>query len=65
MFTPPADIERLAIAIGSVTTSAELRMELGGRALERAAGFSWDRCAGETLDVYHDAVAESGHTGFR
>jgi glycosyltransferase involved in cell wall biosynthesis len=54
--TPPLDLERLAAAIRSVTTSAELRMDLAGRGLERAARFSWDRCARETLAVYRDAM---------
>jgi glycosyltransferase involved in cell wall biosynthesis len=54
--TPPADIERLTAAVRLMTSSVELRKELASRGLERAARFSWDRCADETLAVYRDAM---------
>jgi glycosyltransferase involved in cell wall biosynthesis len=53
---PPGAIEAWAGAIARVAGSADLRAELAARGLERAAAFSWDRCARETLDVYRDAA---------
>ena len=61
---PPGDIAALASAIAAVAGSAGHRRELSGRGLERAACFSWDRCAAETLEVYRQA-ASGGWTTFR
>jgi glycosyltransferase involved in cell wall biosynthesis len=65
MLTPPGHVERLAAAIRSVTSSAELRKDLASRGLERATRFSWDRCAHETLAVYRDAMDDGKQLGFR
>jgi glycosyltransferase involved in cell wall biosynthesis len=53
-------VGRLEAAMRSIAASAELRADLRGRGLERAALFSWDRCARETLSVYLDAGGNSG-----
>jgi glycosyltransferase involved in cell wall biosynthesis len=62
--TPPADIERLTAAVRLVTSSVDLRKELASRGLERAARFSWDRCAHETLAVYRDAMTDGKPLSF-
>jgi glycosyltransferase involved in cell wall biosynthesis len=60
LLTPPRDVGRLAGAMRSISASAELRADLRGRGFERAALFSWDRCARETLSVYLEAAGNSG-----
>ena len=53
----PADVDQLAADLRDVVASAELRASLRERGLAQAKKFSWDRCARETLDVYHEAAA--------
>ncbi len=53
---PPNEPSALAAALREVTESASLRDSLGRAALARARDFSWDRCAGQTLEVYRRAV---------
>lgn len=48
----PYDVDALAAAITRVLSDAELRAELRARGLARAAQFTWERAARETLDVY-------------
>lgn len=48
----PASVPEMAEAIRAVWTDAELRAEMRARGIERAAGFSWKRAAGETIAVY-------------
>jgi glycosyltransferase involved in cell wall biosynthesis len=52
----PDDAAALADAMLQLSNDEALRRELGRRARVRAAGFSWARCARETLQVY-EAVA--------
>lgn len=52
----PNDDERLAQAIEAVLTRPELRARLVARGKARAAGYSWERCAQETVEVYRQAV---------
>jgi glycosyltransferase involved in cell wall biosynthesis len=42
----------LADALARATSDADLRSELVHRGIERAATFTWERTAGQTLDVY-------------
>ncbi len=49
----PTAVEALAEAMQRVLSDAGLRGDLRRRGLERAAGFSWERCARETVQVYH------------
>lgn len=53
----PTDTEALAQALADVLTNPDLRADLAARGRRRAAQFSWDRCAGETLAVYQEAIS--------
>ena len=53
----PSCVEELAAALVAVADQPALRAELREKGLRRAAGFSWRRCAEETLAVYREAVA--------
>ena len=48
----PRNVEEIAQAIARVLDDAELRDELRAKSLVRAAQFSWERAARETLEVY-------------
>ena len=48
-----------ANTIVKVITDANLRDYLVNRGLQRAANFSWEQCARETLQVYETALTES------
>lgn len=56
LLVPPDDLEKLAVALRDVANSEELRHSLSERGWTRSRDFSWDRCARETLAVYHDAA---------
>ncbi len=53
----PDDIEGLTVAMHRILTDESLRREMRAKGLARAATFSWERTARETLDVYRK-VAE-------
>lgn len=48
----PTDVEAWAVAMQQLLTNTTLREELREKGLRRAEGFSWQRTARETLDVY-------------
>ncbi len=52
LLVEPDDIEAIAHAMFRLADDAQLRSELSRRSLRRSAGFSWERCACETLAVY-------------
>jgi len=54
----PSDCEGLARRMELVLTDAALRQGLRERGLERAAQFSWDRTARETVAVYRQVVRD-------
>ncbi len=54
---PPADTDALARTLAQVVNTPELGNDLRHKGLRRAAGFSWRRCAEETLAVYREAAA--------
>ncbi len=55
---PPEDPEALAAAISELLAAPAARAALGERARAAAAGpYSWDRIAGQTLDLYRDLLA--------
>jgi glycosyltransferase involved in cell wall biosynthesis len=49
----PHDIDGLTVAMWRVLTEEDLRQELSHKGLKRAAKFSWQKAARETLEVYH------------
>ena len=53
MLVAPEDVEGLTVAMWRVLTDDNLRKEMRAKGLKRAATFSWERAARETLDVYY------------
>ncbi len=53
---PPHDLGKFGDALREVVKSPALRRSLSQQSLGRAQDFSWDRCARETLGVYHEAA---------
>ena len=54
----PADSEALAGALAELLTDEAARSELAARGRERAAEFTWERTARQTLGVYERVMAE-------
>ncbi len=54
----PTDTAALAQALYDGLTQPDLQADLRQRGLRRAAQFSWERCAAETLAVYADVCAQ-------
>ncbi len=52
----PDDVDGLERAIGLVASSPEARAAMVQRGLARAARFTWERCADETVGVYRLAL---------
>jgi glycosyltransferase involved in cell wall biosynthesis len=52
----PTDAASIADALAHLLGDADLRAELRGQGLRRAAGFSWERTARQTLAQYRQAV---------
>ncbi|HEX6816868.1 MAG TPA: glycosyltransferase family 1 protein [Ktedonobacterales bacterium] len=53
----------LADALVRATSDAALRETLARRGVERAATFTWERTARQTLEVYRDVGGRSRHNG--
>ena len=53
----PTNVDAIADALHRLLSDGELRAELRGRGLRRAAQFSWERTAQETLAVYRQVTA--------
>lgn len=51
------DVDGLAEKMNLLVEDDALCADLGQRGIERAGGFSWRRCAEQTLDVYREVVA--------
>ncbi len=58
LLVDPRDQDRWGEALAKVSTRPALREELRAKGLERAALFSWDRCARAVLEALHEAAAE-------
>ncbi len=56
----PTDTAALAQALHDVLSQPGLQAELRQRGFARAAQFSWERCAAETLAVYSAVLARRG-----
>jgi glycosyltransferase involved in cell wall biosynthesis len=56
LFVPPEDEQALAEALRAVLGDASLRGDLRQRGLARAAEYSWERTARETLAVYREVL---------
>ena len=55
-YCDPHDVDSIADAIAEVATDPELRIRLVALGRERAAEFSWQRTAEQTLTVYREAL---------
>jgi glycosyltransferase involved in cell wall biosynthesis len=53
----PADVGSITAGLRRLLESPTLRRDLAIRGIARAARFSWNRCARQTLDVYRRLVA--------
>ena len=51
------DAEALAAAMRLVIEDSQLAADMGRRGIARAAGFSWRRCAEQTVQVYRQVLA--------
>ncbi len=56
LLVSPEDVEGLAAALGRLLADGGLRQRLIGLGLQRAAAFTWEQTARQTLGVYHKAV---------
>ncbi len=57
----PHSVDEMAAAIQRVLSDAALREELRAKSLARAAHFSWERTARETLAVYERVTRKQGN----
>jgi glycosyltransferase involved in cell wall biosynthesis len=56
IMVPPSDADALCQAMTNLYQDSELHDRLASKALERAATFSWGRCADETVAAYRAAL---------
>jgi glycosyltransferase involved in cell wall biosynthesis len=57
IYIDPLDEQHLMSAMLDLAADSSKRGELEQRGLRRAARFTWERCAQQTLDVYRSALA--------
>jgi glycosyltransferase involved in cell wall biosynthesis len=55
----PGDVVELTEALAGVLNDVELQQQLRRKGFERAAEFSWERCARETLAVYQRVLGQA------
>jgi glycosyltransferase involved in cell wall biosynthesis len=52
----PYDDEALAQAMQKMITDSDTRQQFAQKALARSAEFTWEKCARQTVEVYHQAL---------
>jgi glycosyltransferase involved in cell wall biosynthesis len=57
LLVDPTDVHAIAAGLRQIVGDERLRADLRARGLARAAAFTWERCARETLAVLLDALA--------
>mgnify|MGYP003467543376 CR=1 FL=1 len=57
LLVDPLNAEEIAFAVETVIEKESLRAEMKKKGLARAALFSWDRCARETIEVYRKVAS--------
>jgi glycosyltransferase involved in cell wall biosynthesis len=60
----PYRVDEIARAMADILLDSDLRMRMERRGLQRAAHFSWQKTAAQTLEVFH-SVAEKNHAATR
>ena len=50
----PEDVDALADGLSAVLNDGGLRREMALKGLERASGFTWEKCADETYGLYRE-----------
>lgn len=63
LMVDPHDVDALAEAMQRLLTDGELQQDLRQKGLERAATFTWERTARETLQLYRDVAGAAVRTG--
>lgn len=58
LLVDPNDVEGWTVALHRVLTDEALHAEMSAKSLKRAAKFSWERAARETLDVYRKVAGK-------
>ncbi len=59
ILVPPRDAEAIAVAMWRVLSDPRLREEMRAKGLARAACFSWEKAARQTLEVYHEVMSQT------
>ena len=59
LFFDPADIDNMVTVLDRLLKDADLRRQLGARALANSANFSWRNTAVRTLDILKEAAQGS------
>ena len=59
LFADPYDVPDIAAAMRRLVAEPSLRGELRARGLQRASGFTWERAARSTLEVYDECLARA------
>jgi len=58
LLVDPRDTAAIAAGLARLAADPALRADLRARGMARAAGFTWERCARETLAILRDAAGE-------
>ena len=61
LLVPPADPTALAGALERLISDPSLRRVMGAEARRRASRYSWDLVVPRIVEVYREAITESGH----
>ena len=59
MLVSPQDVEGMAVAMWRVLNDPRLRDEMRAKGLARAACFSWEKAARQTLEVYQEVLSQT------
>jgi hypothetical protein len=57
LFSHPDDVEKMASSIAEISRNEGLRCRLRERGRQRAACFSWEKAAPETMAVYRKVLS--------
>jgi glycosyltransferase involved in cell wall biosynthesis len=57
LYFDPLDPEDMADRMVTLSSDRDTAREIRALGLERAKAFSWDRCAGQTLDIIQEVAA--------